>query len=101
METLNMYLFWNDPVEGESEGDATIAFRYTPGDPGRYTGPWENCYPAEPAEVEIQSILHQKLDGSVVNILEYVQDYLQDDQWEDIEIECCAHAERDLGDYDD
>lgn len=28
---------------------------YYPGDPGRYSGPPEHCYPAEPDEVEILS----------------------------------------------
>lgn len=29
---------------------------YYPGSPGRYSGPPEDCYPAEPDEVEIEAL---------------------------------------------
>ena len=31
-----------------------IGFIFTPGDPGKYSGPPENCYPAESAEWEFE-----------------------------------------------
>ena len=40
----------------ETETELVIYFTFTPGDPGRYSGPPENCYPAEPAEVEFDSV---------------------------------------------
>ena len=40
----------------ETETELVIHFTFTPGDPGRYSGPPENCYPAEPAEVEFDSV---------------------------------------------
>ena len=33
-----------------------VGFTYTPADPGKYTGPMEGCYPAEPSEIEIYSM---------------------------------------------
>ncbi len=39
----------------DTETEVTITFTFTPGDPGRYYGLPENCYPAEPAEVEFDS----------------------------------------------
>ena len=39
----------------DTETEVTIHFTFTPGDPGRYYGLPENCYPAEPAEVEFDS----------------------------------------------
>lgn len=29
---------------------------YTPGDPGRLSGPPEHCYPPEPAEAEVETL---------------------------------------------
>ena len=36
-----------DEIEVEIRVDS-----FTPGDPGRYYGPWEDSWPAEPAEIE-------------------------------------------------
>lgn len=35
---------------------------YYPGDPGRYYGPPEHCYPSEPAEIEICSLKYGDKD---------------------------------------
>jgi len=40
----------------DNELTLQVEFSYTPGDPGRYHGLPEDCYPAEAAEVEILSI---------------------------------------------
>lgn len=40
------------PNDGEFEFEADMSF--TPGSPGRYSGPPEDCYPAEPDEAEFR-----------------------------------------------
>ena len=42
-------------LHGPAQVEVTIRYTFTPGDPGRYYGLPENCYPAEPAEVEFDS----------------------------------------------
>jgi len=32
---------------------------YIPGDPGKYSGPPENCYPSEPPEVTVHTLVYQ------------------------------------------
>jgi len=55
---------------GETEIHIEVDFNYTPADPGRYHGRPEDCYPSEPAEVEINRItmLPDNDDGEFVNI---------------------------------
>lgn len=44
-------------LEVEVEGQTLrLTYDYTPGDPGRTSGPPERCYPPEPEEVEITKI---------------------------------------------
>jgi hypothetical protein len=42
-------------VPDHEEFDVTFKVNYFPGDPGRTYGPPENCYPPEPADVEVLS----------------------------------------------
>jgi len=44
------------------EVELLVYYTFTKGDPGRYFGRPEDCYPAEPAEVEFDSVTH--LDGT-------------------------------------
>lgn len=37
---------------------------YTPGDPGRLSGPPENCYPPDPAEVDVTELTCDGTDMS-------------------------------------
>ena len=52
------------PVEfgplGELE--VTVAYYYTPADPGRTSGPPEHCYPSEPSEIDYDSITCDQLN---------------------------------------
>ncbi len=40
----------------------TIEFSFYPGDPGKTYGRPEDCYPPEPAEVEIENISFRSID---------------------------------------
>jgi hypothetical protein len=42
--------------EDEKIWDWLVEFAYQPGDPGNYSGPREDCYPAEAYEIEIVKI---------------------------------------------
>jgi len=44
-----------------------VEFIYKPLVPGRFSGPPENCYPDEPAELEFLSV---SLPGSSINLLD-------------------------------
>lgn len=46
----------------EVEIDVEVEYAYHKGDPGRYSGPPENCYPSEPAYVEIIAVMHNGVD---------------------------------------
>ena len=43
------------------EVDVEVDYFYDPGTPGRYSGPPENCYPDEPAELELVAVRHELL----------------------------------------
>jgi hypothetical protein len=42
-------------LEG-NEVEVTVEYSYSPGTPGKFYGPPENCYPDEPAECEVEVI---------------------------------------------
>lgn len=44
------------------EVELTVEFEYTPGDPGKLTGEWENSWPPSDAEVDILSVRHHGVD---------------------------------------
>lgn len=51
-----------------NEVDCRVEFTYYPGDPGRLSGPPEDCYPPEPPEFEICRVL---VDGNdVIELLD-------------------------------
>jgi len=52
----------------EAEFEFTVAFDYTPDDPGVCSGPPERCYPPEPAEVEVNSISYEKDSGETIDV---------------------------------
>jgi hypothetical protein len=54
-------------------GTIIVEGTYYPGSPGRYTGPPENCYPAEPDEFEPETF---RLTGDLDDFLGYLDDKL-------------------------
>jgi hypothetical protein len=72
---------------GESE--ALVEFEYTPGRPGRYFGPPEDCYPDEPAEVTILQVL---INGQWCDPADFIADAILDRWQEEIEQEAGDNA---------
>jgi hypothetical protein len=56
MRKYSIIASYEPPDPDEAEVEVRITFTFRPGDPGRYSGPPEHCYPAEPAEVEFDSV---------------------------------------------
>jgi hypothetical protein len=84
------------PADRNPEFEVVVEYDYHKGDPGRYYGAPELCYPAEPAYVEIISVMHNGVD---------IEQYLSDDIMTTIEQECeadeTARAEYEQGQYFD
>ena len=55
MNTPNETYYHHDDASG-NETTFRVEFFFTPGDPGRLTGPPEHCHPPEPAEIEITGV---------------------------------------------
>jgi hypothetical protein len=54
----HIYLHHTYTDDGETETEITVEYRVTAlGTPGQYYGPPERCYPAEPMEIEIVSVV--------------------------------------------
>lgn len=53
----------------DQEIELVVRGSYSPGSPGKVWGPPEDCYPPEPAEVEIEEILKdgQPWDGQLTD----------------------------------
>ena len=71
------------PADRNPEFEVVVEYAHHKGDPGRYYGPPEKCYPAEPAYVEIISVKHNGVD---------IEQYLSDDIMTAIEQEAEADA---------
>lgn len=73
---------WHD-IDLEYEGE------FTPGDPGKVSGPPENCYPPEPSEIEIT-----KLELHGVDVLCLLETDYRDDICE-LALKDAEEAQRD------
>ena len=49
--------------------DVVIDCDYTPASPGKYSGPWEDCYPAEPEEIIVNSIVSLRENVGLTSLL--------------------------------
>lgn len=82
-------------INGYEIGSVLIKATYTPGIKGRYSGAPEDCYPAEPPDLEIDNVILDKHDCPQLIDLIYGNDKLMDDilmqAEEDIQAEVEAH----------
>ena len=77
----------------DTETEVTIHFTFTPGDPGRYYGLPENCYPAEPAEVEFDS-------AEPPEFADWAREWLQGDGFDAAVEEATERDQQDRADYE-
>jgi hypothetical protein len=61
---MNLYKEIDFELDGECyfDEEVEVTFDFTPGDPGRYYGRPEDCYPATDDEVEIEAVLFNSKD---------------------------------------
>ena len=57
--------FTDEPFEMHGT-TVLVSGTYYPGDPGRLFGPPERCYPPEPAEIEVERVMHGGEDITAV-----------------------------------
>jgi hypothetical protein len=69
------------------------AGRYFPGDPGRYFGPPEKCYEAEPAEFDMYEAKIKLADGLVVDLCKLPPFMFSDLFWDELAGWCLDAAE--------
>lgn len=74
------------PADRNPEIEVVVEYDYHKGHPGRLSGPPENCYPPEPAYIEIITVMHKGTD---------IADYLSDNQMTTLEEEI-GQAEDDV-----
>lgn len=67
-----------------------VSYKYTPGDPGRTSGPPERCYPPEPPEVEFLTVQLVHPGQPPADILPFVASELCEDAREKLETEIIA-----------
>lgn len=56
--------------------DYSVRYSYTPGDPGKLTGPWEDSYPPEDPEPEIETVFDSS--GKTVAVTGYMEELILD-----------------------
>lgn len=69
------------------EIDCEVSFFFTPEDKGRTYGPPEDCWPAQPAEAEIASVLCKGIDITSLGDWAWLETYLIENQDDFIEEE--------------
>ena len=53
-----------------------VLFKYYKGDPGKYYGPPEDCYPSEPDEFDVVSITYGDVDLTCLLEVDGIEDYI-------------------------
>lgn len=73
------------------ELDVTVDYTYTPATAAYLSGPPENCYPEDPEEAEITSVMLGDID---------IIEQLTSAQLDDLAAQCCEDARNNNADRD-
>ena len=84
------------PADRNPEIAVVVEYTYHKGSPGRLSGPPENCYPPEPAYIEIESITH-----GGINLTDYLADHILIDIEQEIEADITAAQEAAMERHDE
>ena len=91
MKVRAVIYVYRDGEDGEEEIEVSLVGHYTPGSPGRTYGPPEDCYPAEPEDVELEVAL---VDGKPFELTEHEEELALE--------ELAVQAQEEMeSDYDD
>lgn len=69
------------------ELEIEVSGHISPADPGKYDGPWENCYPGTPAEAEDIKVELVNKKGERLDITKFLSDSEIESLEEDILID--------------
>ena len=91
---MNMHQEIDFQIDDEHYFDEVVevGFSYTPGDPGRYFGRPEDCYPATDGELYIEEVLYQGQD---------IQRHLSEETLLKIEEKCAALVSEQRQEFDE
>ena len=80
------------------DAEVLVEYEYEPGDPGRLSGPPEDCYPPEPAQVTVLQVF---INGVWCDPEDFIADAILERWHEEIEGEIDSAAEGERQDYED
>lgn len=71
--------------------DMEVEFDYSAARAGKYSGPWEHCYPDEDEEIDVIALYFGKdEDGNKVDILSILNEVTLDDICQQISEQACC-----------
>ena len=96
--SISTTLFMGDYL---GDVDCVIAYDYSPAQRGRYSGPPEDCYPDEPAEVDITDVVLQGMLLSPERLSALIGELNEDQDLKAGIIEAEEEKDSERGDYDE
>ena len=75
----------NGEIRGSGDHDLTVQYFFTPGTPGRTSGPAEACYPPEGPEIDFMGVTDEEGNS--------LEDFMSPENWEQLERQICEHEE--------